>query len=466
MEKIWSILTGAVVLCVGSMWIFGTWSLNGYQPGVTRCPLELVGDESTGCYGSSLASFEGLSYGPQGYMNWDSVVVGELSTLPIFGEKPRLLRGRGCDSHEVDPVGASCTWGLAVPPHFNPSILPIPDSSPLRKVGKYIGIARPPSTKLPQELGVPNLPRWRRGEGFIQEEDGPLPPTVMIYGENMRVKAVAKLFDKVHPGQQSDSRLLRFGSEWWVHFRADCLIRGVNASSPPVGVECDRTNGWVGEHRKQRAVLMRLVPEVWVMQGKMGLMIRADPATLLPLIGPLSGKNQAFFQVGEGSTARQFVLAWLNPTTVHEIRGGAIDSKPLPGSGISHPHMPSLEFVHLNGGQLVYLPESEEFLGIGHHIYRKPDGYRLYNIHLFYTLSTKPPYPLSRISPEFCFESTSKKGDCEKRQFAMGMIVEKREGGRKTQLLIPYGVNNYEAKLFIMPLREALALLRPVSELR
>ncbi|CAN0185147.1 unnamed protein product, partial [Discosporangium mesarthrocarpum] len=126
-----------------------------------------------------------------------------------------------------------------------------------------------------------------------------------------------------------------------------------------------------------------------------------------------------------------------------------------------------MDRTHLNGGQMVYVHKTHEFVGLGHHVYWDPlnPSHRLYNIHFLFTLEARPPFALRRVSPEFCFETTAggRPGECEKRQFAMGLELVELATGEEA-LLIPYGVNNFEAKSFILPLGQALGMLRAIAE--
>ena len=86
-------------------------------------------------------------------------------------------------------------------------------------------------------------------------------------------------------------------------------------------------------------------------------------------------------------------------------------------------------------------------------------GYRY--SHFFYALAASPPFETVAASGEFCIGLPQDVKDCESVQFISGLTRDRSpEGGT---LLLSYGVNDCEARLGTMPLRDAVAMLHPLQ---
>ena len=125
-------------------------------------------------------------------------------------------------------------------------------------------------------------------------------------------------------------------------------------------------------------------------------------------------------------------------------------------------------------GVLVYIDEWQQLLGVGHlhRGYRDSlDGRRLprnltyfahHYTHFFYTIEPQPPYAVRMLGSEFCFGAARQadggpatRMDCEIIQYVSGLT---RVGER---LLVSYGVNDCQPKVFDLTLRDVRADLRP-----
>jgi len=114
---------------------------------------------------------------------------------------------------------------------------------------------------------------------------------------------------------------------------------------------------------------------------------------------------------------------------------------------------------------MVYLPKTQEYLGIGH--FHRPPGreaneyarFGHHYTHAFYTISDQPPWHLKRLSPELLLPSQSYKDDAEIIQFWSGL-----ERVDDNLLALAYGINDCEGAAMYMEMSIVEALLRVVPQ--
>eukprot|EP00928_Gymnodinium_smaydae_P044577 TRINITY_DN2971_c0_g1_i2.p1 TRINITY_DN2971_c0_g1~~TRINITY_DN2971_c0_g1_i2.p1 ORF type:complete len:496 (+),score=72.33 TRINITY_DN2971_c0_g1_i2:25-1488(+) len=164
-------------------------------------------------------------------------------------------------------------------------------------------------------------------------------------------------------------------------------------------------------------------------------------------------------------TVEPFTVVHVDPATGHCTQ---VSETPTPAMKVFHraasPGQHSTFGVH-GGSPYIQLPapNEREHLGIGR-VARGNTQYVLF----FHTLvpigkpssdSAPRQFAISRVSPLFCFASTSPAhaGLCETIQFAGGLFIE------DDHLIVTYGTNDCEAKVAFMPLQRVLALLAPAS---
>lgn len=122
---------------------------------------------------------------------------------------------------------------------------------------------------------------------------------------------------------------------------------------------------------------------------------------------------------------------------------------------------PFLEKFNLNGGKMIYLPESKEYLGMVHILRDYVEGADLYGSHYtqaFFTIDANDFSGVRRLGTEFCFRSAERSDDCEALQHVMGLGLA--HDGR---LILGYSVGDLEARIQNMTLEDALATLQPYS---
>ena len=120
---------------------------------------------------------------------------------------------------------------------------------------------------------------------------------------------------------------------------------------------------------------------------------------------------------------------------------------------------------HGTNGFMVYLPKTQEYLGIGH--FHRPPGreaneyarFGHHYTHAFYTISDQPPWHLKRLSPELLLPSQSYKDDAEIIQFWSGL-----ERVDDNLLALAYGINDCEGAAMYMEMSIVEALLRVVPQ--
>lgn len=123
---------------------------------------------------------------------------------------------------------------------------------------------------------------------------------------------------------------------------------------------------------------------------------------------------------------------------------------------------------HGTSGFLLYLPATEEYLGVGHiHRERKwakdvrvDARFGHHYTHSFFTMTSRPPYQLTKVSPEFLFPSKSLEGDADVVQFASGL--EWVPSTKHQLIAIGYGINDCESAIVQVSWKTVESLLRPV----
>jgi hypothetical protein len=120
---------------------------------------------------------------------------------------------------------------------------------------------------------------------------------------------------------------------------------------------------------------------------------------------------------------------------------------------------------HGTNGFMVYLPNTNEYLGVGH--FHRPPGrnaneyakFGHHYTHAFFTISDVPPFHLKRLSPELVLPSHAIKNDAEIIQFWSGLDLL----DDKT-LALSYGINDCEGAATILDLSTVENLLRDVAQ--
>eukprot|EP00934_Nitzschia_sp_Nitz4_P003417 Nitzschia sp. Nitz4//scaffold1_size375055//142945//144581//NITZ4_000257-RA/size375055-augustus-gene-0.670-mRNA-1//1//CDS//3329540988//3407//frame0 len=158
-----------------------------------------------------------------------------------------------------------------------------------------------------------------------------------------------------------------------------------------------------------------------------------------------------------GSSRAISFLTWPDPVWVQSVNTSAIPqnrSIRLRGPGVASlmsNKRPSR--YHGTSNQLLYLVDTDEYLGIGHiHRERKWGSDRRrdaafghHYTHSYFTVSARAPFHLRRLSPEFVFPSMvdGYQNDADVVQFASGL--EWSTDGPERSIVIGYGINDCEA---------------------
>lgn len=112
-------------------------------------------------------------------------------------------------------------------------------------------------------------------------------------------------------------------------------------------------------------------------------------------------------------------------------------------------------------GKMIYLPESQEYLGVVHIHRDYVKGAGFYGSHYtqaFLTLDSNNMSCVRRLGTEFCVRSAERANDCEAIQFVMGLDLVHND-----KLVLGYGVEDLEARILTMKLDEAMATLQTYS---
>ena len=150
-------------------------------------------------------------------------------------------------------------------------------------------------------------------------------------------------------------------------------------------------------------------------------------------------------------------LTWADPVTVVDVDDGRSGSSSNTAAEQKRRLLAAKKrksHFHGTNAFMVYLEDRDEFFGIGH--FHRPSNRDAYNpyarhghhyTHTFYTISSRPPFRLTRLSQEFVFPSKSKilqDDDADVIQFMAGLEVVKRDND-KEYAAIAYGINDCEA---------------------
>lgn len=127
---------------------------------------------------------------------------------------------------------------------------------------------------------------------------------------------------------------------------------------------------------------------------------------------------------------------------------------------------------HGTSGFLLYLPDTREYLGIGHlHRERKwakdsrmDARFGHHYTHAFFTMTSEPPYQLTRLSAEFLFPSTTDPKDADIIQFASGLEWAQGGDDDRRQIVIAYGINDCEGAVVHVDWETVQGLLLPVPK--
>jgi hypothetical protein len=161
-------------------------------------------------------------------------------------------------------------------------------------------------------------------------------------------------------------------------------------------------------------------------------------------------------------------LTWVDPVTVIDVPTGGQTKKPQEQqrrrlAGTQKKIKKKKSHIHGTNAFMVYLPDRNEFLGMGHFhrpTGRDPNDYARFGhhyTHTLFTVSAEPPFALKTLSQEFVLQSPHRPDDAEIIQFASGLEI----AGDK--LVIAYGVNDCEAGVMQIDWETLQGLLKPVE---
>ena len=159
--------------------------------------------------------------------------------------------------------------------------------------------------------------------------------------------------------------------------------------------------------------------------------------------------------------------------TVRRNRKLASKVKDFQDDDDANPEHRKKSHFHGTSGFLLYLPDKDEHLGIGH--FHRPNSYDAFSeyapyghhySHAFFTISSGPDFKLKRLSAEFVFGSKQNDGhDAEIIQFASGLELVHRDhsDGPRQYAVIGYGMNDCEGAGIYVSMERVDAMLRPVA---
>jgi hypothetical protein len=190
------------------------------------------------------------------------------------------------------------------------------------------------------------------------------------------------------------------------------------------------------------------------------------------------GRNMAL--IDSVHTDDLLALTWVDPVTVEKVE---LKNKESTRTGhrrllqeTSHRRLAAVmdkkkdqerkSHFHGTNGFMVHLPETGEFLGIGH-LHRPPSRdfdnpyarFGHHYTHAFFTISDQVPFHLKRLSPELVLPSQAYPDDAEIIQFWSGL-----ERVDSQTLALAYGINDCEGAATYLDMGTVNGLLREVPE--
>jgi hypothetical protein len=187
------------------------------------------------------------------------------------------------------------------------------------------------------------------------------------------------------------------------------------------------------------------------------------------------GRNMALIDNVETNELQS--ITWVDPVTVVTVDDGLLEKGSLSqrqrqrrrlmmdGTHTHGKQKKKKSDFHGTNGSMLYLPNSKEYLGIGH--FHRPPGrkenqyarFGHHYTHAFFTIPSQPPFHLKRLSPEFVLPSHDNKEDAEIIQFLSGLeLVD------DSTLVIAYGINDCEGAATHIKLDQVEAMLRDVPQ--
>ena len=180
------------------------------------------------------------------------------------------------------------------------------------------------------------------------------------------------------------------------------------------------------------------------------------------------GRNMALMEHLDNPKQLQS-LTWADPVTVVDVQDGRTASATA-RRRLEEKKRKS--HFHGTNAFMVYLPDRDEFFGIGH--FHRPSGRDAFNpyarfghhyTHTFFTINSRPPFRLTRLSQEFVLPSKSRilqDEDADIIQFLSGLEVVKKDNG-KEYAVIAYGINDCEGAAVYLNMDRVNQLLLPVE---
>mmetsp|Transcript_43344 Transcript_43344/g.105046 ORF Transcript_43344/g.105046 Transcript_43344/m.105046 type:complete len:547 (-) Transcript_43344:24-1664(-) len=179
------------------------------------------------------------------------------------------------------------------------------------------------------------------------------------------------------------------------------------------------------------------------------------------------GRNMALLD--NVQTNHLQALTWVDPITVVDVELKRTD---LSGRRLSEANggkkkqnKKKKSHFHGTNGFMLYLPKTQEYLGIGH-FHRPPDRetneyarFGHHYTHAFFTIPATPPFHLKRLSPEVVLPSHAKSDDAEVIQFWSGLELHDDD-----TIVMAYGINDCEGAATYLELSTVESLLRNVPE--
>jgi hypothetical protein len=190
------------------------------------------------------------------------------------------------------------------------------------------------------------------------------------------------------------------------------------------------------------------------------------------------GRNMAL--IDSDHTAELQALTWVDPITVVDVElklkqtsarqllelGHDASSQKRRQLTARNEKQERKSHFHGTNGFMVHLPDSKEFIGIGH-FHRPPSRdfgnafarFGHHYTHAFFTIPDQPPFHLKRLSPELVLPSHNYPDDGEIIQFWSGLeLIDDKT------LALSYGINDCEGAATYLDMSTVDGLLRDVPE--
>ncbi len=377
----------------------------------------------------------------------------------LHGTRPHIVGGLPCPLTNQANLQTGIGWaGEALSLRLDPSIVAIPSASPLSSLAAHVGVVR-----VFNGLQGGGRPQHRRnddtvGIGEMSTNEGEVlrSSDLILLDEDFRTIQQVAIYEtgSLQRAEIEDCHVFFLGK------KRELFLVGTRFDPPrfePVTV-IHRLNLHVQTTKSQHIPPRPIVTlaEISAQRQEFPGYIRLPDVRIKGQRARMTGKHQMIIETPDHDV---YLVNRFHPLEIFHLRNSARARRV--NSDEETAVFPLLEKLNLNGGKMIYLRKSKEYLGMVHIHRDYVEGAALYGSHhtqAFFTVDANDFSGVRRLGTEFCLRSAERSNDCEAIQHVMGLGLA--HDGR---LILGYSVGDLEARIRTMTLEDALATLQPYS---